>query len=60
MKETRLMTTTEVDVGEVFGKKITSITWAGDDMCVIRLEGMKLLVYIKDGKLLLEAIADAI
>ena len=54
------MTTTEVDVGEVFGKKITSITWAGDDMCVIRLEGMKLLVYIKDGKLLLEAIADAI
>jgi hypothetical protein len=58
MKEMRTMTTMEVDIGEVFGKKITSITWAGDDMCVIRLEGMKLLVYIKDGKLLLEAIKE--
>jgi len=52
------MTNAEVDIGEVFGKKITTITWAGDDECVFLLEDMRLLVYIKDGKLLLEAIAE--
>ena len=48
---------TEVDEGEVFGKAIRAITWAGEEMCVLKLEGgIKVLFYVKDGKLVMEAI----
>jgi hypothetical protein len=48
----------ELDIAEVFGKTIKTITWAGDDMCVFKLNGMKLLAYVKDGKLILDAVSD--
>jgi len=52
---------TEVDVGEVFGKAITAITWAGDDMCVVKLQGgLKLIFYVKDSKLVMEAILNSL
>ena len=49
--------TKEVDIGEAFGKRVVAITWAGDNMCVLKLEGdIKLLFYAKDGKMVMESI----
>ena len=50
---------TEVDIGEAFGKRIRGMSWPGDDMCVVKLEGdIKLLFYVKDGKLVMETITN--
>lgn len=50
----------EVDIGKAFGKKINAMTWSGDNMCVLRLEGdLKLLFYIdEEVKLSVEAVVN--
>ena len=49
----------EIEWEQVFGKRLRSIGWVGEDMCVFKFEGdIKVLFYVKDGRLNVEPITN--
>ena len=49
----------EVDWADAFGKKLRAMSWCGDNEVVLRFEGgIKLYFYVKDNRLMVEALVD--